>query len=144
MGETYSLRLEKVIPGPIEEVFDAWLDAASLSQWMTPLPGGTAEADSDPVVGGKFRIIMKSGQTRITHQGEYRVIQRPEKLVFSWNSPYSDNTLVTVEFERLSESSTRVRLTHELFPDAAVMESHRGGWDSILSALVRHVLTGKT
>jgi uncharacterized protein YndB with AHSA1/START domain len=66
MGESFSLRLEKVISGPIEEVFDAWLDPASLSRWMTPTPGGGAKADTDPVVGGKFRIVMKSDQRQIS------------------------------------------------------------------------------
>src|SRR5690349_17729394 len=60
VNESWSLQLEKVIPGPIEEVFDAWLDARLLSRWMTPVPGGTAEASTDPVVGGRFRIVMMS------------------------------------------------------------------------------------
>ncbi len=144
MGETFSLRLEKVISGPIEEVFDAWLDPASLGRWMIPGPGGSAEAKTDPVVGGKFRIMMKLDQAEILHHGEYHVIRRPEKLVFSWNSPYSDNTLVTVDFERLSARSTRVVLTHELFPEAAVMESHRQGWGFILSGFEQDVAATKT
>ena len=112
--------------------------------WTSPysdntlVPGGVAVVHTDPVVGGKFHILMKSNEMEIPHEGEYRLIQRPEKLAFTWNSPYSDNTLVTVEFERLSARSTRVRPTHERFPDRAVMESHRGGGEFILSALEKH------
>jgi uncharacterized protein YndB with AHSA1/START domain len=140
MSKTTTLRVERDIPGPIEEVFDAWLDPRSLSQWMTPVQGGVAEAHVRPVVGGSFRIVMKSGETEIPHEGEYRVIERPHKLVFTWNSPYSNDTLVTVGFARLSSLVTRITLTHERFSDRAAMESHRGGWESILSALESYAL----
>ena len=139
MGEAYSLQLEKVIPGPIEEVFDAWLDPDSLNKWMIGVSGGIAVTRTDPVVGGKFSILMKANETEILHEGEYRLIQRPEKLAFTRNSPYSDNTLVTIDFESLSPQSTRVRLTHERFPDRTIMETHRGGWESILSAFEKHM-----
>ena len=78
---------------------------------------------------------MKAGDTEIPHEGVYRVIDRPSKLAFTWNSPYSNDTLVTAEFERVAPRSTRVVLTHERFPATAVMESHREGWTGILAAL---------
>jgi len=139
MDEAFSLSIERVIPGAIEKVFDAWLDPLVLRKWMIPMEDGSAEASTDPVVGGAFRIVMKRGQTMIPHEGVYRVIERPRKLAFTWNSPYSRDTLVTVEFESLAVAITRVRLTHERFPDRGAMESHRGGWGDILSALERQM-----
>jgi uncharacterized protein YndB with AHSA1/START domain len=53
MSETYSLTVERVIPGPIEEVFEACLDPASLKQWMKPGPMTLSAATVNPVVGGR-------------------------------------------------------------------------------------------
>jgi uncharacterized protein YndB with AHSA1/START domain len=58
MSETYSLTVERVIPGPIEDVFDAWLDPASMKQWMKPGPMTLSEATVDPVVGGKYALMF--------------------------------------------------------------------------------------
>jgi len=52
MGDRYALTVEREIPGPIDAVFDAWLDAATMAQWMTPAPDISVDVTSDPVVGG--------------------------------------------------------------------------------------------
>ena len=59
MDERYTLTVEREIPGPIAAVFDAWLDAATMAQWMSPAPDISVEAVSEPVVGGQFRVVMK-------------------------------------------------------------------------------------
>ena len=59
MDERYTLTVEREIPGPIAVVFEAWLDAATMAQWMSPAPDISVEAASDPVVGGQFRVVMK-------------------------------------------------------------------------------------
>jgi uncharacterized protein YndB with AHSA1/START domain len=53
VDERYTLKVEREIPGPIAAVFDAWLDAATMAQWMSPAPDISVEAASDPVVGGR-------------------------------------------------------------------------------------------
>jgi uncharacterized protein YndB with AHSA1/START domain len=42
MTETFALEVERVIPGSIDKVFDAWLDPDQLKRWMTPGPGMSA------------------------------------------------------------------------------------------------------
>jgi uncharacterized protein YndB with AHSA1/START domain len=100
MTDSLSLQVERVIPGPIEAVFDAWLDADSLKRWMTPGPGMTVPvATTDPRIGGRFHIVMRHDGRDIPHDGEYRVIDRPTKLVFTWISEPAGNTLVTIDFQ---------------------------------------------
>jgi uncharacterized protein YndB with AHSA1/START domain len=140
MNPTHSLQVERVIPAAVESVFDAWLDPESMKQWMRPGPGMTVpRLTIDPQVGGRYLIVMASRDGEIPHEGEYRVIERPSKLVFTWVSPPAGDSMVTVEFEKLSETSTRVVLTHEKLPNEQSRDGHRGGWIAILEGLERSV-----
>jgi uncharacterized protein YndB with AHSA1/START domain len=137
MDERYRLTVERDIPGPIDAVFDAWLDAAMLARWMTPATDISVEATSDPVVGGRFRVVMKGRGQEIVHMGEYLVIERPTRLVFTWRSEPAGDTLVSVEFTRVTDQRTLVRLTHERFATGEQRDLHRGGWTALLETLVR-------
>ena len=135
MDERYVLTVEREIPGPIDAVFDAWLDAATMARWMTPAPEISVDAASDPVIGGRFRVVMKGRGREITHLGEYLVIERPTRLVFTWQSEPAGDTLVTVEFTRVTDQRTLVTLTHERFASGEQRDLHRGGWTALLETL---------
>jgi uncharacterized protein YndB with AHSA1/START domain len=134
-GETLVLR--RIIPLPRERVFQAWLDPASLAQWMRPGGATDATAEVDPKVGGRFRIVMIEGAKRFEHTGEYRVINPPERLEFTWISQATDHqpTVVTIDFLERS-GATELVLTHRRLPPKQV-ESHRRGWTDILQLLER-------
>ena len=137
MDERYTLTVEREIPGPIVAVFDAWLDAATMAQWMSPAPDISVEATSDPVVGGRFRVVMKGRGQEIEHVGEYLVIERPTRLVFTWQSEPAGDTLVTVEFVHVTDQRTLVTLTHERFATGEQRDLHRFGWTALLETLAR-------
>jgi uncharacterized protein YndB with AHSA1/START domain len=138
MTDSLSLQVERVIPGPIEAVFDAWLDADSLKRWMTPGPGMTVPvATTDPRIGGRFHIVMRHDGRDIPHDGEYRVIDRPTKLVFTWISEPAGNTLVTIDFQKVSDRETKVVLTHEQHRNTESRDGHAKGWTGILEAFAR-------
>jgi uncharacterized protein YndB with AHSA1/START domain len=135
---TESLEVERLIPATIERVFDAWLDADSVKKWMRPGPGMTVpRVNIDARVGGKYLIVMASPEREIPHEGEYRVIDRPNRLVFTWVSEPAGDSLVTVLFEQASGESTRVVLKHEKLPNEQSRDGHRNGWGAILEALER-------
>jgi uncharacterized protein YndB with AHSA1/START domain len=118
-------------------VFDAWLDAATMARWMTPAPDISVEAASDPVVGGRFRVVMKGRGQEIVHVGEYLVIERPARLVFTWQSEPAGDTLVAVEFTRVTDQRTLVTLTHERFATGEQRDLHRSGWTALLETLAQ-------
>jgi uncharacterized protein YndB with AHSA1/START domain len=129
------LVVRRFIPVPREGVFAAWLDPASLAQWMRPMEMTDARVETDPRVGGKFRILMIRGRERFEHTGEYLTIQPPERLAFTWISQATDHkpTEVTIEFlER--QGGTELVLTHRRLP-AAEVEPHRVGWTDIMRKL---------
>jgi uncharacterized protein YndB with AHSA1/START domain len=135
MNETYSLTVERVIPGPIDQVFDAWLDPISMKQWMKPGAMALTAASTNPVVGGKYALTFTGDGHVVPHGGEYREITRPHRIVFTWKSEHAGDTLVTLDFAKLSERKTKVTLTHERFAAASARDSHRSGWGTILEKL---------
>ena len=129
-GETLVVR--RFIPVPRERVFAAWLDPASLAQWMRPGGMTDARVEVDARVGGKFRIVMIQGREEFAHSGEYRLIDPPARLSFTWISQATDHrpTEVTIEFlER--PGGTELVLTHRRLP-ANQVEAHRSGWSDVL------------
>jgi len=136
---TTSLRLSRVVPADRERVFRAWTDPTIMKNWLCPEGLTVAEASSDPTVGGRLRIQMRTpeGKTH-TAVGVYRKVERPTRFVctWRWEEPDGDigETLLTVELKALGDS-TEVTLTHEGFPSAEATSSHEGGWTSILERL---------
>jgi len=132
-GQTLVVR--RFIPASRERVFQAWLDPASLKQWMRPGGATDATAEVDPKVGGKFRIVMIEGPKRYEHTGEYMAIEPPERLEFTWISEATDHrpTVVTIEFVD-RDAGTELVLTHRRLP-ASQVDSHRAGWTDVMKKL---------
>ena len=101
-------------------------------------PGQVTECEVtlEPHVGGRFRIIMKAPGAEFVNTGEFRVLDRPAKLQFTWVSSRWDNeeTLITVELHRC-EPHCELVLTHERFPMRHSLEQLEKGWNQILEKL---------
>src|SRR5207302_8596352 len=121
--------------GTTAALYEPWPDPAMKHQWIPPAPEDAVDASADPVVGGRFRVVMKGRGREIVHVGEYLVIDRPTRLVFTWNSEPAGDTTVTVEFMSLGARRTRIRLTHERFATGESRDLHRGGWTALLDSL---------
>lgn len=130
-----TITVRRTIPATPEELFDAWLDAESLAEFMRPGTEKRTTATCDPRVGGKFEIIMRVGKEEYPHRGEFRVIERPVKLVFTWLSKATrfNESVVTVEFHKRGKQ-TEVVLTHTGLPPEAEGD-HTKGWSEILEHL---------
>ena len=131
------VKTNKTINAPIDKVFDAWLDADMLSKFMTPMPGmPEPRVEAEGRQGGKFTIFMLVGEDEIPHSGTYLEVDRPNKLVFTWESPFSsDGSTVTINFKEINETQTEIDFTHIIFPDEESRSNHEGGWTSILEKL---------
>jgi uncharacterized protein YndB with AHSA1/START domain len=132
-----TLSVSKTINAPVEKVFDAWLDPEMLSKFILPMPGmSQPEVENEPQQGGSFTIIMQVGEDKIPHTGQYLEISRPDKLVFSWLSPFStDGSTVTIDFSEMPDGRTNVQLRHIKFIDEEARSDHEGGWTNILQVL---------
>ncbi len=130
------LVVRRLLPVARDQVFAAWLDAASLAQWMRPGDVQSATVEVDPRVGGKFRIVMVHGLGGEEHWGEYLVIEKPSLLSFTWISAATDRrpTVVTIQFLERGAASTELILTHRGLP-ATKVDAHRSGWTDVIRKL---------
>ena len=136
VGNVPTVVVRRTIKASASELFDAWLDADSLGEWMGPCAGDArSDVKVDARVGGAFEFIMHVGANSIPHTGVYVEITRPSRLVFTWNSPNTggQDTLVTVEFKP-GTTGTEIVLTHERLP-ASQIDGHTGGWTVIFDNL---------
>jgi uncharacterized protein YndB with AHSA1/START domain len=139
MTDDYSVTVRREIAAPAEDLFDAWLDARSLGSWLRPSGIRETRAETDPRVGGTFRIVMVDDESSIMHTGTYREIDRPRRLVFTWSSPATRfrDSIVTVTFQLSSDSSTVVEIHQVGLPDEEARASHHAGWSDVLRELGR-------
>ena len=132
-----TVNITKTIHAPIEQVFDAWLNPELLTRFILPAPGmPQPEVENDPRENGRFSIVMHVGDNRVPHTGSYLELDRPRRLKFSWESPYSaDDSTVTLDFAEIDSTTTRVELTHVKFLHEEARSDHQGGWGNILDRL---------
>lgn len=131
-----TVTVRKLIPASCEEVFDAWLDADGMREWMRPGPVTDCIVALEPRVGGKFSIVMMLPEGEVVNRGEILTLERPSKLQFTWISSRWGNqeTLVTVELQA-AEAQCELLLTHERFPAEHSSDQLTGGWNQILEKL---------
>lgn len=132
------LSVERFIHAPREKVFEAWTNAKSISQWMRPRGVTSVDAEIEPQVGGKLRLLTKGSEGDSEYTGEFRVVEPPSKLVFTWMSRDTDArpTMVTVEFsEDEMEPGCQMNLTHSGFVTPEAVRANGAAWDAMLDKL---------
>jgi Uncharacterized conserved protein len=136
-----------------ERVYDACLDPAAVRIWMSSalkshsLSGEMKSVVIDPVVGGKFCFSdMRNGSEAI-HRGEYRILDRPLKIAFTWVVGDSDDgepSVVTITMTPASDGC-EAAIIHEM--DAQwinYVERTAAGWERMLIHIDELLSRGKT
>jgi uncharacterized protein YndB with AHSA1/START domain len=96
-----TLRMTRRFDASPERMFDAWINPTIAARWLFTTPaseGHTTELDVR--VGGAWKIVDRRDGMAFTALGEYRVIDRPRRLVFSFGMPQFSPAMadVVVEF----------------------------------------------
>jgi uncharacterized protein YndB with AHSA1/START domain len=143
-----TLILTRNLNAPQELAYRVWTSAEHIQHWMQPEPGMTVpRATMDVRVGGRFRIQMKKmpeGEF-FTAVGEFREVQEPERLVYTWDWEKDGSgdefgevegkpTLITVEFRKRGER-TELVFMHTRFATVESRDSHARGWSRIVDSL---------
>jgi uncharacterized protein YndB with AHSA1/START domain len=141
MAEPIVLSVERSIAAPPETVFDAWLDAGAVGQWLFATPSGVMEkVEIDPRVGGKFLIAERRGEALAEHFGEYLEIDRPNRLVFTFAAVRDQGFTTVTVIITPDAGGSRITLTHEMDPQWSDYEAQtRQGWTMILEGLERAI-----
>jgi uncharacterized protein YndB with AHSA1/START domain len=135
----FAVTVRREIAAPADVLFDAWLDAQSLGSWLRPSGIRETRAETDPRVGGTFRIVMVDDESSLEHTGTYREIDRPRRLVFTWSSPATRfrDSIVTVTFQPSSNNTTVIEIHQVGLPDEEARAGHHAGWSDALRELER-------
>ncbi len=133
---------EIVIKAPAERIFEALTNPDERMKWWGAEGRfQTTHMESDLRPGGKWMMRgIGMGEKPFTVAGEYRKIERPRLLVFTWLPDWQENapeTLVRWDLEEKG-SVTTVRLTHSGLTSESSRASHRG-WPQILGWLQAYV-----
>jgi len=129
------------INAPAAKVFAALTEPEQLVQWWGH-PGSyhCTKMEADLRVGGRWRTTGESKDgSPFSVTGEYRVIEPPHALEFTWRHDWGAHedqidTLVRYDIEE-RDGVTRVRVTHSGFADVASRDDHERGWGTVLGWL---------
>lgn len=137
------LTMTRVFKAPRRRVFDAFADADSLEQWLSPA-GYTCTAVADFRVGGAFAVTMRSPDNVLsTVRGTYRAIDPPERLVFSWRwDPGRGFPDIESEVEIMLTArggDTQLTMTHRGLGSDEASTRHSRGWSMSYDKLAAYV-----
>jgi uncharacterized protein YndB with AHSA1/START domain len=136
------VRIERTFSASAEEVFDAWTSSEVMRRWFHCLPDWqTPEAEVDLRVGGKVRVVMRRPDgTEAGMQGEYRLIERPHRLVMTWtfDDDPSNEQLIELSFSE-SEGSTTVVMVNSGISTDGRRDSQDVGWQGCFDELERAI-----
>ncbi|MCW9705666.1 SRPBCC family protein [Fodinibius salsisoli] len=143
--EPGTIQFERLLPGPIDRVWEYLTDADKRGQWL-------AAGEMELRKGGKVELIFnhdnitpydeKPPEKYAEHAGESRLegkivqIDPPRLLSYTWEEPSAADSIVTFELEPEGEQ-VRLTLTHRrLGDDHDILISVAGGWHTHLGILI--------
>ena len=125
------LRIERTFDAPADDVFDAWTNEEVMKRWLhgtTVLETPVAEVDLR--VGGRVRVVMRNPEDGAEYgaSGEYTLIDRPHRLVFTWvwDDDPDNPQLIELEFSERDGVTTVVMINSGIGADQQRDEQEEG------------------
>jgi uncharacterized protein YndB with AHSA1/START domain len=130
--KTLTLNLKRVIAGPPDKVFKAWLDPKEpCNPWSRGRTLGL-----EPKAGSLYCVVV-GGEGYIF--GRVLKLAPGKQLKHTWMTRYTHGleTTVTVDFKK-HPSGTLMTLRHTGLPDDKDGRLHREGWDQFLGMMEKY------
>lgn len=137
LTEPATLRIQRLLPGPVERVWSYLTDSDLRRQWL-------AAGDMEMKVGTTFEFVWRNdeltnppGQRPSGYSEEHRLESRiteldpPHKLAIAWGSTGG----VSFELEPMG-NQVMLTVTHHRVPDQSTLLSVSSGWHAHLDILV--------
>lgn len=141
-----TLTVRRQFDAPPERVFDAWVDPDSAREWLFTSPASeSTRVEMDAQVGGEYAITDRRDGEEFRAVGEYREVDRPNRLVFTFAmpqfSPESDRVVVEFEPEGGGCLMTVTQEGHSWPDEHAADYRHESeeGWTEMFDALATRV-----
>jgi uncharacterized protein YndB with AHSA1/START domain len=135
-----SLTLVRRIRARPQLVFDAVTTAEGIAHWWGPDAGPVLVAESDPRVGGRYRVrfLRMLDSTEYESSGEFLEIVPPERVVMSWRwkggVPEPGESRLEITLKTVAEG-TELTFVHSQLRDEESSRSHEEGWAGALDKL---------
>lgn len=144
-SSTGELTITRLLDATPEQAFAAWTEAERFSQWWGG-PGFTApvaDVALDPKVGGAWKatIVADEDGSKYPFQGNYEVVDAPNKLVFTLldnNHPDAPPESMTVTFAGKGEKTEMV-VHQDSNLDAETLEKAKEGWGGFFDGLANYL-----
>lgn len=135
------LEFERLLPGPIERVWEFLTDPELRAKWICggrtePRAGGVIRLDFDNTRLSKSPPPEKyADQGKVAFEGEVLVYEPPHRLAFTW--PESGDEVPSQVSITLSEEGGKVRLVlrHERLGRGDFLNGAAAGWHAHLDLL---------
>ena len=137
-AKPFTVTVARRFEQPPERVFDAWLDPARVAKWFAPALGPMTTVEIDARPGGRFNFTQDRKGEAAVHIGEYKVIDRPRKLVFTWSTdPLQKDAPSVVTIDIVPDGAgARLTLTHEMDRKWETWSDKiRNGWTTMLEGI---------
>lgn len=144
-----SVRVQRTLPFPREQVYRAWLDPATMVEWLVDprFTGGRAEVDERE--GGHHRIFQVDPAGELTGGSENRIVELVpnERIVLVWrfagpdrSTDLSPESRLTVTFAEPRPGETELTIVHDrldaLAAEMPVVAGHvEQGWNTTVDRL---------
>jgi uncharacterized protein YndB with AHSA1/START domain len=141
-----TVRLERVLPGPIERVWAYLTESDKRQTWLAAGP-------MDLTIGGRVELTFRNAELAepaeppperyrdagcaVVH-GRITRCEPPRLLSYTWNHGTERESEVTFELTPQSEE-VRLVLTHRRLPDRKGMVGVSSGWHTHLGILIDHL-----
>jgi uncharacterized protein YndB with AHSA1/START domain len=117
-------------------LFDLLVTAEGIARWWGPDAGPVLLSESDPRVGGRFRLRFRRlmGDEYET-SGEFLEITPPKRVRMTWLwSGDTEASQIEMVLRPIPEG-TELTFTHSRLPDDATARGHEKGWSGSLDKL---------
>lgn len=123
--KTMEIKVERSIPSPPGEVFDAWLNPR--------IPGTPWNAAEKVILDAKVDGLFYWRLKGTAHYGRFTRLERSGRIEHTWVSPNTlgEESIVTVTFQKQGEN-TLMTLLHSNLPDHQLARGHEKGWTYFL------------
>jgi uncharacterized protein YndB with AHSA1/START domain len=130
------LLITRVFDAPRDLVFEAWTKPEHLMKWWGPAEFPAESITADVRVGGRWRHSLRSIEdgSLLWHEGEFREVVPPEKLVFTFAWDGDEENIVTVTFADQGEK-TLMTFHQAPFSKVADRDGHIEGWTTCFDRL---------
>ena len=148
--EAGAIRFERLLPGPIERVWEYLVDGEKRRLWL-------AEGAMTATVGEPFELVWRNSElstgddpppAKYANQAEYRMagrillVEPPHLLVQSWHDPGQPPSEVTYELEQRG-AKVLLTLTHRRVESRDLLIGIAAGWHTHLDLLRGHLEGGE-